>query len=76
MLFTSGVFEPLPSDHAICGGLHRNEFGDRDYNKFRVLRIARPPGRLAIRPHSGDYPGGQAIRGRPAHHQRLRAVPA
>ena len=36
-LFTSGVFEPLPSDHAICGGLHRNEFGGTDYNKFRVL---------------------------------------
>jgi DNA-binding CsgD family transcriptional regulator len=36
-LFTSGVFEPFPSDHAICGGLHRNEFGDTDYNKFRVL---------------------------------------
>jgi DNA-binding CsgD family transcriptional regulator len=36
-LFTSGVFKPVPSDHAICGGLHGNEFGDRDYNKFRVL---------------------------------------
>jgi DNA-binding CsgD family transcriptional regulator len=36
-LFTSGVFEPFPSDHAICGGLHSNEFGDTDYNKFRVL---------------------------------------
>lgn len=36
-MFTSGVFEPLPSDHAICGGLHRNELGDTDYNKFREL---------------------------------------
>jgi DNA-binding CsgD family transcriptional regulator len=36
-LFTSGVFEPFPSDHAICGGLHSNEFGDGDYNKFRVM---------------------------------------
>jgi hypothetical protein len=36
-LFTSGVFKPLPSDHAVCGGLHSNEFGDADYNKFRVL---------------------------------------
>ncbi|HTU07924.1 MAG TPA: helix-turn-helix transcriptional regulator [Trebonia sp.] len=36
-LFTSGVFTPFPSDHAICGGLHSNEFGDTDYNKFRVL---------------------------------------
>jgi hypothetical protein len=36
-LFTSGVFKPVPSDHAICGGLHSNECGDTDYNKFRVL---------------------------------------
>jgi DNA-binding CsgD family transcriptional regulator len=36
-LFTSGVFRPLPSDHAICAGLHSNEFGDTDFNKFRVL---------------------------------------
>lgn len=36
-LFTSGVFKPLPSDHAICGGLHSNEFGPTDYNKFRFL---------------------------------------
>jgi hypothetical protein len=36
-LFTRGVFRPLPADHVICGGLHRNEFGDTDYNKFRVL---------------------------------------
>jgi DNA-binding CsgD family transcriptional regulator len=35
--FTSGVFKPLPSDHDICGGLHRNEYGDTDYNKFRTL---------------------------------------
>jgi DNA-binding CsgD family transcriptional regulator len=38
--FTSGVFKPLPSDHVICGGLHSNEFGETDYNKFRIL--ARP----------------------------------
>ena len=36
-LFTSGVFQPSPTDHAICGGLHGNELGDTDYNKFRVL---------------------------------------
>ena len=38
-LFTSGVFKPSPSptDHAVCGGVHGNEFGDADYNKFRVL---------------------------------------
>jgi len=41
--FTSGVFKPLPSDHVICGGLHRNEFGDTDYNKFRVLARRRLP---------------------------------
>jgi DNA-binding CsgD family transcriptional regulator len=35
--FTSGVFKPLPSDHVICGGLHSNEFGEADYNKFRIL---------------------------------------
>lgn len=35
--FTSGVFKPLPSDHVICFGLHSNEFGDGDYNKFRNL---------------------------------------
>jgi DNA-binding CsgD family transcriptional regulator len=36
-LFTSGVFKPTPTDHAICGGVHGNEYGDTDYNKFRVL---------------------------------------
>jgi DNA-binding CsgD family transcriptional regulator len=35
--FTSGVFEPCPEDHVICGSLHTNEFVDPDYNKFRVL---------------------------------------
>jgi DNA-binding CsgD family transcriptional regulator len=46
--FTSGVFKPLPSDHAICGGLHANEFGDTDYNKFRVLaRRTLPAGVLS-----------------------------
>ena len=44
--FTSGVFEPLPSDHAICGGLHGNEFGETDYNKFRVL--ARRTGKVGV----------------------------
>ena len=44
--FTSGVFEPLPSDHAICGGLHGNEFGATDYNKFRVL--ARRTGKVGV----------------------------
>ena len=44
--FTSGVFEPLPSDHAICGGLHGNEFGETDYNKFRVL--ARRAGKVGV----------------------------
>ena len=46
LLFTSGVFEPLPADHSICGGLHTNEFGDRDVNKFRVL--ARRPGNVGV----------------------------
>ena len=45
-LFTSGVFKPLPSDHAICGGLHSNEFGPTDYNKFRVL--ARRPAKAGV----------------------------
>jgi DNA-binding CsgD family transcriptional regulator len=36
-LFTSGVFDPLPSDDGICGGVHSNESGLSDYNKFRVL---------------------------------------
>ena len=44
--FTSGIFEPLPSDHAICGGLHGNEFGETDYNKFRVL--ARRAGKVGV----------------------------
>jgi len=45
-LFTSGVFRPFPSDHAICGGLHGNEFGDTDFNKFRVL--ARRAGKAGV----------------------------
>jgi DNA-binding CsgD family transcriptional regulator len=46
--FTSGVFKPLPSDHVICGGLHSNEFGDTDYNKFRILaRRTLPAGVLS-----------------------------
>jgi DNA-binding CsgD family transcriptional regulator len=45
-LFTSGVFQPLPSDHAICGGLHSNEFSDTDFNKFRVL--ARRASRVGV----------------------------
>lgn len=48
-LFTSGVFDPLPTDpsyHAICGGVHSNEFGDTDYNKFRVL--ARSTGKAGV----------------------------
>jgi DNA-binding CsgD family transcriptional regulator len=36
-LFTSCVFQPSPLDHAICAGVHDNELGDGDYNKFRVL---------------------------------------
>ena len=36
-LFTSCVFKPSPPDHAICAGVHQNELGDTDYNKFRVL---------------------------------------
>jgi DNA-binding CsgD family transcriptional regulator len=36
-LFTSCVFRPSPPDHAICAGVHGNELGDSDYNKFRVL---------------------------------------
>jgi hypothetical protein len=39
--FTSGVFEPCPDDHSVCGVLHKNEFVDPDYNKFRAL--ARRP---------------------------------
>jgi DNA-binding CsgD family transcriptional regulator len=35
--FTSGVFKPFPVDHTICGALHANEFGETDFNKFRVL---------------------------------------
>ena len=57
MLFTSGVFDPLPSDHAICGGLHRNEFGDTDYNKFRVL--ARRTGHVGV---LSDSTGGELER--------------
>src|ERR1700761_1237156 len=45
-LFTSGVFRPLPSDHTICSGLHVNELGDTDYNKFRVL--AAQPGQAGV----------------------------
>jgi len=44
--FTSGVFDPLPENHAICGGLHTNEFVEPDYNKFRVL--ARRPGQVGV----------------------------
>lgn len=44
--FTSGVFEPLPTDHTICGGVHANEYGDADFNKFRVL--ARRTGRAGV----------------------------
>jgi len=40
------VFEPFPEDHTICGGLHTNEFGDTDYNKFRVL--ARRSGHVGV----------------------------
>jgi len=36
-LFTSCVFQPSPPDHGVCAGVHGNEFGDSDYNKFRVL---------------------------------------
>jgi hypothetical protein len=54
-LFTSGVFRPFPSDHAICGGLHSNEFGDTDYNKFRVL--ARAAGKAGV---LSAATGGQA----------------
>ena len=57
MLFTSGVFEPLPADHAICGGLHGNELGGTDYNKFRVL--ARRTGRVGV---LSDATGGQPER--------------
>src|ERR1700761_402305 len=46
-LFTSGVFEPMPSDHTICGGLHTNEVGDTDFNKFRVLARTEPVGVLS-----------------------------
>ena len=56
-LFTSGVFEPLPSDHAVCGGLHRNEFGHTDYNKFREL--ARRTGQVGV---LSDATGGQLER--------------
>jgi hypothetical protein len=66
MLFTSGVFEPLPSDHAICGGLHRNEFGDTDYNKFRVL--ARRTGQVGV---LSDATGGQLERS--DRHQHMLA---
>jgi DNA-binding CsgD family transcriptional regulator len=45
-LFTSGVFQPFPSDHVICGALHSNEFGDADYNKFRIL--ARRASRVGV----------------------------
>jgi DNA-binding CsgD family transcriptional regulator len=44
--FTSGVFEPFPTDHTICGGVHTNEYGDADFNKFRVL--ARRTGRAGV----------------------------
>jgi DNA-binding CsgD family transcriptional regulator len=35
--FTSGVFEPSPDNHDICGGLHGNEISEQDFNKFRAL---------------------------------------
>jgi DNA-binding CsgD family transcriptional regulator len=44
--FTSGVFEPCPEDHIVCGSIHTNEFVDRDYNKFRVL--ARRSGHVGV----------------------------
>jgi DNA-binding CsgD family transcriptional regulator len=44
--FTSGVFEPCPEDHVICGSVHTNEFVDPDYNKFRVL--ARRPRHVGV----------------------------
>lgn len=56
-LFTSGVFRPFPSDHTICGGLHGNEFGDTDYNKFRVL--ARRAGKAGV---LSTATGGQLAR--------------
>jgi DNA-binding CsgD family transcriptional regulator len=61
-LFTSGVLEPLPFDHGICAGLHRNEFGDTDYNKFRVL--ARRTGRAGVLSDATD--------GRPERSERYR----
>jgi DNA-binding CsgD family transcriptional regulator len=48
--FTSGVFEPFPADHTNCAGLHTNEFGDTDYNKFRVL--ARRSRRVGVLSHA------------------------
>ena len=45
-LFTSCVFQPSPPDHAICAGVHGNELGDTDYNKFRVL--ARGTAKAAV----------------------------
>jgi hypothetical protein len=65
-LFTSGVFEPLPSNHTICGGLHSNEFGDADYNKFRVL--ARRTGKVGV---LSAATGGQLERS--DRHQRMLA---
>jgi DNA-binding CsgD family transcriptional regulator len=45
-LFTSCVFQPSPPDHAICAGVHGNELGEGDYNKFRVL--ARRTAKAAV----------------------------
>ncbi len=60
--FTSGVFEPFPSDHTICGGLHTNEYGETDFNKFRVLARQRDPVGVL----------GAATDGRPERSDRYR----
>ena len=67
--FTSTVIGPTrmdPKDHAICGGLHRNEFGSTDFNKFRVL--ARRPGRGKVGVLSA------ATEGRLEHSDRYRQM--
>lgn len=63
-LFTSCVFLPSPPDHAICAGVHGNELGDTDYNKFRVL--ARRTAKAAVL--------GAATGGQPERSERYRHI--
>jgi DNA-binding CsgD family transcriptional regulator len=62
--FTSGVFEPCPDEHSVCRLIHKNEFVDPDYNKFRVL--ARRPVHVGVLSDATD--------GMPERSDRYRRV--